>query len=479
MSKKKVTKNKIKHTNHRQKRTKKDHPIKNRRRPLVRFIDLFSGLGGIRLGFEQAFAAHGFETKCVFTSEIKAAAIRAHELNFPGEEVQGDITKIPNAEIPEFEFLLAGFPCQAFSKAGKQRGFTDTRGTLFFEVERILEDKRPWGFILENVKGLVFHDKEKSDDKIGRTLSTILEHLEDLGYEVTWKVLPAESFGVPQIRDRIYIVGTLRDAPISLDDFPVTTSHFSDVMQHGLPTVNSDFTRKLFAHFTPEQVLGKAIRDKRGGDGNIHSWQIGLRGDVTDEEMRLLNALLLQRRKHSWAEIIGIDWQDGMALTTEQISTFFESDHLQEMLTRLTDLGYLSYEHPKKKVLVSKKTSEKTSQVYDRIPDETLPKGYNIVTGRLSFEFSRIFSPNEVVPTVTAMDMSRMGVVDGAGLRCLTLKEGLGLFGYPETYSLACFEGADSNIDDGYDVLGNTVCVPVIKAVSERLAVAYEGEQHQ
>lgn len=437
---------------------------------VVRFIDLFSGLGGIRLGFEQAFNAAGFKTKCVFTSEIKPAAVKAHQKNFPGEEVYGDITKISNDKIPDFDFLLAGFPCQAFSKAGKQRGFTDTRGTLFFEVERILQEKRPHGFVLENVKGLVFHDKEKSEDKIGRTLSTILDHLTTLGYQISWKVLPAQSFGVPQIRDRIYIVGTLGPTPVSLLKFKEKKSTFSDVMETGLPTVDSDFTRRLFARFKPEEVFGKAIRDKRGGEGNIHSWQLGLRGDVTEEECRLLNALLLERRKHSWAEIIGIDWQDGMALTAQQISTFFKSTRLQKMLTRLTKLGYLSYEHPKKRVLVSPKTTERTSAVYDRVPDETKPKGYNIVTGRLSFEFSRIFSPNEVVPTVTAMDMSRMGVVDGNGLRRLTLKEGLGLFGYPDTYSLEDFEGDDKKIADGYDLLGNTVCVPVIKAVCSRLA---------
>ena len=446
-------------------------------KPVVRFIDLFSGLGGIRLGFEQAFSRHGYQTECVFTSEIKPAAIKAHELNFPGEIVHGDITEVTTDAIPDFDFLLAGFPCQAFSKAGKQRGFTDTRGTLFFDVERILAAKRPYGFILENVKGLVFHDKENKEDKIGHTLSTILEHLTALGYDVSWKVLPADSFGVPQIRDRIYILGTLGGGAVSLNRFKKTKALFKTVMQQGLPTIDSDFTKKLFSHFDPDDVKGKAIRDKRGGKGNIHSWQIGLRGEVSDEECELLNALLLQRRKHSWAKIIGIDWQDGMALTTQQIATFFDRPNLQEMLTRLTDIGYLSYEHPKKKVLVSKRTSEKTSAVYDRVPDETKPKGYNIVTGRLSFEFSRIFSPDEVVPTVTAMDMSRMGVVDGTGLRRLTLQEGLGLFGYPETYSLSCFEGQGNKIEDGYDVLGNTVCVPVIRAVCGRLAENYK-EHH-
>ena len=115
----------------------------------VKFIDLFSGMGGIRIGFEQAFKKAGYKTKCVLTSEIKDAAIRAHKINFPGEKIEGDVTKIETSDIEDFDFLLAGFPCQAFSVAGKQRGFADTRGTLFFEVERILREKKPYGFLLE------------------------------------------------------------------------------------------------------------------------------------------------------------------------------------------------------------------------------------------------------------------------------------------------------------------------------------------
>ncbi len=145
----------------------------------VKYIDLFAGLGGIRLGFTQAFTEAGYETECVLTSEIKPAAIKALTTNFGPKSIRGDITTVDCSEIPDFDFLLAGFPCQAFSVAGRQRGFLDTRGTLFFEVERILREKRPYGFILENVEGLVTHDRENPEDKIGRTFSTILHILED------------------------------------------------------------------------------------------------------------------------------------------------------------------------------------------------------------------------------------------------------------------------------------------------------------
>lgn len=159
-----------------------------------RFIDLFAGIGGIRLGFESV-GGH-----CVFSSEFDEAACKTYEANF-GDHPAGDITKINAADIPDFDILLAGFPCQAFSIIGKQKGFNDeTRGTLFFDVERILREKMPRAFLLENVRNLVAHDK-------GRTFRVIYEHLTKLGYAVHYKVLNALDYGVPQKRERIFIAG--------------------------------------------------------------------------------------------------------------------------------------------------------------------------------------------------------------------------------------------------------------------------------
>lgn len=439
---------------------------------VVKFIDLFSGMGGIRLGFEQAFKKAGYDTKCVLTSEIKEAAIKAHELNFPGEVIEGDITKIETKEIEDFDFLLAGFPCQAFSVAGKQRGFADTRGTLFFEVERILRDKKPYGFILENVEGLVTHDRENSSDKIGRTLSTIIHSLETMGYAVNWKVLDAKNFGLAQTRNRIYIVGTLKDK-ISLDNFKKKTMSFGRIQDKGLPTVDDAFTQALLAIYKPQELYGKSIKDKRGGENNIHSWELGIRGQTSVEEKDLLNRLLKERRKKHWAEVIGIDWMDGMPLTVDQIRSFYDSDQLESMLQHLMEMGYVVYEHPKKKVT---KTNDDGSSSSEREPDETKPKGYNIVTGKLSFEFSHILDPLTATPTMVAMDMERVGVVDGNGIRRLTLNEGLALFGYPKKYSLEIYDTESKRRKAGFDLLGNTVCVPVIQAVAERIAVSYTNQ---
>ena len=442
---------------------------------IVKFVDLFAGLGGIRLGFEQAFKEAGFNTQCVLTSEIKPAAIKALTTNFGAHAIRGDITTVDCREIEDFDFLLAGFPCQAFSVAGKQRGFLDTRGTLFFEVERILREKKPYGFILENVEGLVTHDRENPQDKIGRTLSTILHKLEDeLNYQVSWKVLDAQKFGVAQSRNRIYIVGTL-DEKISLSGFETKKKTFNDVMEKGLPTVKSRFTELLFDKYKPEDLYGKAIKDKRGGIDNIHSWDVELRGHVTDQEKDLLNTLMKERRKKHWATVIGIDWMDGMPLTADQIRTFFDAENLDEMLEDLVEKGYLVLEHPKKKVQITQEGSDRVA--FERVPDETKPVGYNIVSGKLSFDFTRILSPDEVTPTLVAMDMATVGVIDNGGLRHLTLREGLRLFGYPDTYSLDDFAKTQKGMDWGYDLLGNTVCVPVIESIASRLAQAFAKEE--
>ncbi len=170
-----------------------------------KFIDLFAGIGGIRLGFESVGG------QCVFSSEIDEKACTTYEANF-GEHPAGDITKIDAKDIPDFDILLGGFPCQAFSIIGKKEGFeNETCGTLFFEIERILRERRPKAFMLENVKNLTAHDG-------GKTFKVIDSHLRNLGYNVYSKVLNALDYGVPQKRERIIIVGFLDDVFFSFPE---------------------------------------------------------------------------------------------------------------------------------------------------------------------------------------------------------------------------------------------------------------------
>lgn len=165
----------------------------------LRFIDLFCGIGGFRIAFEDACRENNLLSECVFSSDIDKFAQDSYEANF-GERPTGDITKVDEKSIPDHDVLFAGFPCQAFSIIGLRGGFDDIRGTLFFDVARILKEKKPKAFVLENVKQLKGHDK-------GRTLQTILTTLDELGYNVFCKVLNALDYGLPQKRERIVIVG--------------------------------------------------------------------------------------------------------------------------------------------------------------------------------------------------------------------------------------------------------------------------------
>ena len=175
----------------------------------LNFIDLFCGIGGFRYASQKAFEHLGIRGKCVFSSDIDKYAQQAYEANF-GEKPSGDITKIDAKDIPDFDLLFGGFPCQAFSICGLMQGFEDkTRGTLFFDIARILKSKQPQAFVLENVKNLASHDG-------GKTLQIILETLRDeLGYHVDYHLLNALDFGLPQKRERIIIVGSKK--PFKMD----------------------------------------------------------------------------------------------------------------------------------------------------------------------------------------------------------------------------------------------------------------------
>jgi DNA (cytosine-5)-methyltransferase 1 len=197
------------------------------------FIDLFAGIGGIRLAFERAGA------KCVFSSEWDEFACKTYEANF-GEKPHGDITQISTRQIPDHAILTAGFPCQPFSIAGVTKhnalgnahGFRhETQGTLFFDVARIIEDKKPRAFVLENVKNLLRHDK-------GKTFVVIRRTLEDLGYFIHYKVIDARTV-VPQHRERIYIVGFREPMHYEFPELPDNNPIVADILE---PAVDAKYT---------------------------------------------------------------------------------------------------------------------------------------------------------------------------------------------------------------------------------------------
>ena len=409
---------------------------------MIKFIDLFAGTGGIRLGFEQACKKFNLKTECVFSSEIDKNACASYELNF-GHNPLSDVTKV--MELPPFDFMLAGFPCQSFSYAGKRRGFGETRGTLFFEVERLLAKYKPNGFLLENVRGLTTHDQ-------GRTFETIINSLKNLGYSVEYFLLNSSNFGVPQNRVRIYIVGTLNEQvkmtlqsdvgasdshkfkelnwQTSLFSEPKNIKVVKDILENKVSKkyeCTEDFVTKL------KKVVGKDLSklhgyrliDYRGGQA-IHSWELGIKGECTKPEIEFLNLLIGNRRKKTFGT-----HQDGKSLDLDQIKTFYKKNDLDKILSSLLQKGYLSnYENK-----------------------------YNPVAGNMSFEVFKFLDPESISITLTASDTNRLGIVQNGKARKLTPRECARLQGFPDTYKLL------DNDNAVYKQMGNAVSVPVIEAV--------------
>jgi DNA (cytosine-5)-methyltransferase 1 len=409
---------------------------------MIRFVDLFCGIGGIRLALENACKGLMLSSECVASSEIDSRATEAYSLNF-NESPGGDVRKLTN--LPCFDVLLAGFPCQPFSHSGVQRGFFDTRGTMFFEVARLLKESKPEAFLLENVQGLLTNDK-------GRTFSTILDTLDCLGYGVEWRLLNTCNFGVPQNRQRVYIVGLRGRTPklTLLSDKGPPDSHaykkmaqgllfresnypkisVKDVLQSRVPAkyqcsrefkemlsrvVGDDFTR----------LNGVRLIDYRNGN-SIHSWELGLKGACTPKEVDFMNLLIANRRRHVFGR-----HQDGKKLTLSQIETFYPCEDVGDVIAGLITKGYL------------KKYDDK----------------YDPVCGNMSFEVFKFLDPESISITLTSSDAFRIGVVQRNSPRRITPRECARLQGFPDDFLL--------HPDDrwSYKQIGNSVSVPVVQAV--------------
>lgn len=411
---------------------------------MIRFVDLFAGIGGIRLGAVNAMQKRGVFSECVLSSEIDEKACETYELNF-GEKPSGDIKQI--TEIPSFDFLLAGFPCQPFSYAGKRRGFGDTRGTLFFEIERILSVHKPKAFLLENVRGLKTHDG-------GRTYNTIISKLHDLGYGTTDLVLNSSDYGVPQNRVRLYILGILGETPNTslMSDVGAVDSHRfkekakqlslfdrkNDQSRRTVSTVlEQDVADEFYCSAAFEQQLldvvgndlsslhGYRLIDYRGGQ-SLHSWELGIKGKCTPVEIEFMNLLIQNRRKHDFGTA-----QDGKKLSIEQIQTFYKREDILSVIASLIEKGYLKAEFGM----------------------------YNPVCGNMSFEVFKFLDPESVSITLTSSDCNRLGVIQNNRPRHITPRECARLQGFPDSFIV--------NPDKlfAYKQFGNSVSVPVIECV--------------
>ncbi|MEB3181684.1 MAG: DNA (cytosine-5-)-methyltransferase [Nostocaceae cyanobacterium] len=410
----------------------------------IRFIDLFSGIGGMRLAFEQAAHSQKLETECVLSCEINKDANLVYQKKF-GHSALGDIRLIE--KLPVHDFLLAGFPCQSFSYAGKKEGFGDTRGTLFFEIMRLVDTYKPQAFIFENVRGLYTHDN-------CRTLATIKYEIQRRGYSFDAFLLNSANFGLPQNRVRIYLVGILDHSPkFSLvSDLGPRDSHSYNPQQlclfqplHKPVTVadilednpdakydcSVEFIKALQRIFNHDlnRLHGVRLIDYRGGN-SIHSWELGLRGECSRDEIELMNRFILKRRNKEFGK-----HQDGKLLSLEQIESFFHHPNLEEILDSLLSKKYLQVVNHK----------------------------YKPVAGNFSFEVYKFLDPNKISVTLVASDANRLGVYHNGRVRRLTPREASRLQGFPDSFIL------HPNDDKAYHQLGNSVSIPVVRTVAQEV----------
>lgn len=407
---------------------------------MIKFIDLFAGVGGIRIGVTEAFKSFGIDSKCVLSSEIDENACKTYQLNF-NENPSGDIRLITESE--PFDLLLGGFPCQPFSYAGKRMGFGDTRGTLFFEIERLIEKYRPKAFLLENVRGLYTHDG-------GRTFETIISKLKGLGYGTYDLLLNSSNFGVPQNRVRLYIVGILGGKPnmTLMTDLGAADSHrfkselslfdnqsierkkVGDILETNVDEkyyCSEDFQERLRKATGGDlsKLHGYRMMDYRGGQ-SLHSWDLGLRGYCSEAEKNFMTLLIQNRRKPEFGRN-----QDGKKLSLEQIKTFYKNNDIFEVMNSLIEKHYLKEQDGK----------------------------YSPVCGNMSFEVFKFLDPDSISITLTTSDSNRLGVIQNNRARHITPRECARLQGFPDTFKLHPLD------QYSYKQFGNSVSVPVITAV--------------
>lgn len=402
--------------------------------PKINVLDLFVGMGAMKVAAKNISNLNiDFIFKPENSYEIKSAAIKQLQYIFNEDYQKKDINEFEFNKNNKFDLLLAGFPCQPFSKAGLQRGFEDNRGNFIFKIIEILNFYKPRFFLLENVDNLINHNNKES-------FNLILDELKKLNYNVDYAVLNAKDFRLPQNRKRLFIIGDNKK-DIKIPSHINYHHKFNTILENNCTDkklYNLEFTKKVYNYFNDLHYLeGKYLNDKRGGDNNIHSWDIDLFCKTTPLEKNILNYILKERRKKQYSQELGIEHKDGNPLTIQQIQRgFLNINNLQEIIDGLVIKKYLNKREIK-------------NGLY----------GYSILTGRLSFPFSYFINSNSFCNTLTATEAHKFCVVDNNKLRKLSKRELLKLFGFPYDYSFSPL----LKENEIFDLIGNTIAIPVLE----------------
>lgn len=384
----------------------------------MKYIELFAGIGGFRLGIERVLP----DAECVFSNEWDKYAAQTYNKNFGGNINVDDIRTVTTKQLGDHELLVGGFPCQAFSVAGKRAGFYDTRGTLFFEVARILRDKRPRHLVLENVKGLLNHDG-------GKTFAVILGILADLGYRVEWQVLNSKDFGVPQVRERTYIVGHLRDE-CRRKILPILREGGKPAQIIGRATAinRHDYLKRVYStdhssHTLPTKTGGGHI-PKIIAVKQIHNRVEPIEGN---------HSLTLDSNYHK-----GLD-NHGQRTAVMSIDRKAMGSKTRRGMTKVERIG----------------TLDRDQQQYVAIPVLTPDRSHKAQNGRQFKEDGE--------PMFTINSSDKHGIYDGVRIRSLTPLETERCQAFPDDWT------AGVSDSQRYKQTGNAVTVSVVEAVMSSL----------
>ena len=416
----------------------------------LRYLSTFSGIGGFELGIQQAFhvgkkpkrrdkkngvSSNGgsdseqqtISVSCVGYSERDKYAVQIYQGHFPDHKNWGDITRIDAAELPDFDLLVGGFPCQAFSIAGRRGGFSDTRGTLFFDLARILKAKRPRLFLFENVKGLLSHDN-------GRTFATIVSTVDELGYDLQWEVLNSKDFGVPQNRERVFLVGHTRGTPRP-KVFPLSANTKADIV---LPTLTARYygAQANGGYIGHEQTKIGTLRTHKDGNG-FREIKAGISPTIParareDGSGQPIVVSVAFRGRENGSELEARE--DGVAGTLRAANGGSSKAMLAYTLKARADSG-IDEKHPQ-------------TLIHQR------PRGKN--NG----------GKHALAPTITGKGYQDNNLA--GGVRRLTPTECERLQGFPDSWT------AGVSDTQRYKTLGNAVTVNVIQAIVERIYESLE-----
>lgn len=386
---------------------------------MLKIVDLFTGIGGLKQGVTLAAEKAGYKTCTVLTSEVKTTALKVLNANWPEEPCYGDITKINTKTIPTHDLLLASLP----------RTINHSQSTPFYHVEKIIRYHLPKYVILELLENMLTQSTEK-----------IVNSLQEIGYKTSWGSYNASDFGVPQSRKRVFIAGSLITTP-ALETINLTPSlPLYAFLEKGVRETDSQIIafEKLLKQSHPNlnQLQGKIFRDWRGGDRHIHSWNINFKGKTSPKERDFLETLMIESKKTKWKT----KTSEGAYLTLDQILSFIP--HI---------------------------TPEETKHMLEKLVSQTYVKQhqntYKISSGKLTMPLNHILDKETYTTSLTSIDANRLGIIDNNHIRRFTPLEVKRLFGYPNNFIIP----PTISRNNMFELFGSTTVIPMAEKIASSL----------